>query len=243
MLAKKLSLLALPLVTTLSLQAADPFNDPFFQDPFGDDIFKEMMQMQKNMDKMFDRMSQRMQQRSAGTISPLGTYKMTVQSQFIDKGDHYKMITNIPESKENHIDINTANGMMSITAKIIREEEKKTTGMVSRSSSVRMYQQAVAIPNDADEATIKTAYENGKLVITVNKKKGSTKTNTVLINGKEQQIKTQKNKTIQKTVPRIDPELKKEFNKTQKKVDKINNKEANSTIKKEVIHSDKNSMS
>lgn len=243
MLVKKLSLLALPMITTLSLQAADSFNDPFFQDPFGDDIFKEMMQMQTNMDKMFDRMHQRMQQRSAGTISPLGTYNMTVQSQFIDKGNHYKLITNIPESKENHIDINTANGMMSITAKIIRKEEKEAAGMVSRSSTVRMYQQAISIPNDADEATIKTAYKNRKLVISIDKKKGSTKTNTVLINGKEQQIKTQKNETTQKTLPSIRPELKKEFNNTQKKVDKINNKEGNNRIKKEFIHSDKNSMS
>jgi HSP20 family molecular chaperone IbpA len=241
MLVKKLSLLALPLVTTLSLQAADPF----FQDPFGDDIFKEMMKMQKNMDKMFDRMNHRMQQRSSGIVSPLGSYNMTVPSQFIDKGDHYKLITNIPGSKESHIDINTANGMMSITAKIIRENEKKTTGMISRSSSVQMYQQAVSMPHDADETTIKTAYENGKLVISINKKKGSTKTNTVLINGQEQQVETQKPKTIQTTVPTIRPELKKEFNKTPKKVEdkvnKIKNKEDNNTIKRENVNSDKHS--
>jgi HSP20 family molecular chaperone IbpA len=223
MLTKKLSLLALPLITMLSLQAADPFNDPFFKDPFGDDIFKEMLQMHKNMDKMFDRMNERMQKRSSGIVNPLGTYNMTIPSQFIDKNDHYKLITNIPESKENHIDINTANGMMSITAKIIREEENKTAGMVSRSSSVRMYQQAVSIPNDADEATIKTAYENGKLVISIDKKKGSTKTSTILINGKTQPTKTKKNETIQKTVPSIRPELKNEFNKTPKK-------EGNNTI-------------
>jgi HSP20 family molecular chaperone IbpA len=163
---------------------------------------------------------------------------MTVPSQFIDKGDHYKLITNIPGSKESHIDINTANGMMSITAKIIRENEKKTTGMISRSSSVQMYQQAVSMPHDADETTIKTAYENGKLVISINKKKGSTKTNTVLINGQEQQVETQKPKTIR-------PELKKEFNKTPKKVEakvnKIKNKEDNNTIKRENVISDKHS--
>jgi HSP20 family molecular chaperone IbpA len=246
MLAKKLSLLALPLITTLSLQAADPFNDPFFQDPFGDDIFKEMMQMQKNMDKMFDRMNHRIQQRSSGAVSPLGSYNMSIPRQFADKGDHYKMITNIPESKESHIDINTADGMMSITAKIIHENEKKTTGMVSRSKSVRMYQQAVPIPGDADETTIKTAYENGKLVISIKKKKGSTKSNTVLINGQEQQAKAQKNKTVQKALPTIRPELKKEFSKTvekaEDKVNKIEDKEGNNTIKREKTDSDKHSV-
>ena len=142
MFTKKLSLLILPLVTILSLQAQNPFNDPFFNDPFGDDIFKEMMQMQRNMDKMFDRMQQRMQQRSSGLVSPLGTYKMAVQNQLSDKGDHYELITNIPQSKENHIEINTADHVMSITTKIVQEQKKKSQYGVSQSRSVRMYQQS-----------------------------------------------------------------------------------------------------
>ncbi len=221
MFTKKLSLLVLPLITTLSLQASDSFNAPFFQDPFGDNIFKEMMQMQKNMDKMFERMHHRMQQRSSGTVSPLGTYKVAIQNQLVDKGDHYELITNIPESKENHIDINTQNGMLSITAKIIREEENKTAGMVRKSSSVQMYQQALSLPNDVDASTLKAAYENGKLVINIDKKKVSAKTSTLLINGKKQSTQTLKKETIEKTVPK---------------------KDNNTTIKKEVIHSDKSSM-
>jgi HSP20 family molecular chaperone IbpA len=117
----KKHLLILPFLTFFSLHAASPFDDPFFNDPFGDDIFKEMMQMQKEMDKMFERMQQRMDQRSSGLVNPLGTYKMAVQNQIVDKGDHYELLTSIPESKENHIDIKTASGMMHITAKIVEE--------------------------------------------------------------------------------------------------------------------------
>ena len=175
MLKKKLSLLLLPLAATLSLQAGNPFDDPFFNDPFGDDIFKEMMQMQKNMDKMFERMQQRMNQRSSGLVSPLGTYKMAVQNQLEDKGDHYELTTDIPESKENHIDIKTANGMMSITAKIVQENEEKSQYGISQSRSVRMYQQSTSLPADANESTIKTSYKDGKLVVTIAKKKGIVK--------------------------------------------------------------------
>jgi len=170
MLIKKLSLLALPLMATFSLQAANSFNDPFFQDPFGDNIFKEMLQMQRDMDKIFDRMQQRRQQRSSGLVNPLGVYKMATQNQFIDKGDFYELLTNIPESKESHIDINTAKHVMSITAKIIHKQEHKTGNMHSRSSSVRMYQQSTSLPNNVDEGSIKTAYKNGKLIITIDKK-------------------------------------------------------------------------
>jgi len=173
MLKKKLLLLSLPLVTALSLQASNPFDDPFFNDPFGDDIFKEMMQMQKNMDKMFERMQHRINQRSSGLVSPLGTYKMSVMNQLQDKGDQYELETNIPESKENHIDINTANGMMNITAKIVQEKEVKNQYGVSQSQSVRMYQQSISLPVDADESAIKTTYKNGKLVIVIGKKKSA----------------------------------------------------------------------
>ena len=252
MLRKKLSLLALPLVATLTLQASNPFNDPFFNDPFGDDIFKEMLQMQKEMDHMFNRMQERRQQRSSNLISPLGTYKMAVRSQFADKGDHYELMTSIPESKENHINIDTENGRMSITAKIVQKDEKKTNGMISRSSSVRMYQQAVSMPADADEGSIKTTYRDDKLVITIAKKKGlTTAKNTVNINGKTQVIKTDKPAVVENNKPAQKVEITKEFDQTpEKKVEqkaeiipkKSHPTESNSTIKKEVIHSDKSSM-
>ncbi len=223
MFTKKLSLVVLPLIATLSLHANDPFNDPFFDDPFGDDIFKEMMQMQKNMDKMFNRMHKRIQQRSSGLVSPLGTYKMTAQNQLADKGDHYDLVTNIPQSKENHIDINTANGVMSITAKIVHEQENKLANSVSQSRSVRMYQQSMTLPNDADEGAITTAYQNGKLVVSIGKKKAAVKAQPVTpkIETKKTDIKKEEKKS-------------QENNKTQ---------DENNTIKKMTLHTDVHEMS
>ena len=257
MFKKKLALLALPLITTLSLTAASPFDDPFFKDPFGDDIFKEMLQMQKEMDKMFERMQQRRLQRSSGLVSPLGTYRMAVQGQFIDKGDRYNLVTGIPESKENHIDIRTENGMMSVTAKIIKSEEQKQNGMVSRSSSVRMYQQSVPMPLDADENSITTAYEKGRLVISVGKKKGVRKANTASVNGKVQPINTTHTAKVPAKTETSKPEaakhkaekrveITKEFDQTpvtaKKEEVKSDSKETQGTIKKEHISSDKASM-
>jgi HSP20 family molecular chaperone IbpA len=176
MLRKKLSLLALPLVAAVSVQAQSPFDDPFFQDPFGDDIFKEMMQMQRQMDEMFQRMQQRINQRSVRLVHPsMGMYKLSAQSEFVDKGDHYEMITNIPESKENHIDIRTQNGMISISAKIVHEEQQKTNGMISTSRSIQSFQQSTSLPSDADEGKIKSEFRNGRLVIVIPKKQGASK--------------------------------------------------------------------
>ncbi len=226
MLNKKLSLLVLPLIATLSLQA----NDPFFNDPFGDDIFKEMMQMQKEMDKMFNQMHQRMQQRTSKLVSPLGTYKIANQQNFIDKGEHYEYVTNIPENKENQIDINTKDGIMSITAKIIEKQENKTANSYSSSSSMRMYQQSIPLPSDADEGSMSAEYKNKKLVITVKK---NTK-NLPNININNSKIGT----TIQKK--KEDANITKESNKTNTTEGNITQ---NNSSEKMTITSDLPSMS
>jgi HSP20 family molecular chaperone IbpA len=155
--SKKLSLFVLPVVATLSLQA---------NDPFGDDIFKEMMHMQQNMDKIFNRM----QQNSSSFVKPLSRYKTLQQERFVDKGDHYAYMTNIPESKENEIDIHAKDGEMSIRAKIIQKQVSKTANSYSSSSSMRMYQQSIPLPKDADEGSLKATYKSGKLIISVDKK-------------------------------------------------------------------------
>ena len=247
MLKNRFRLLAFPLIATLSLSAANPFDDPFFSDPFGDDIFKEMLQMQKEMDKMFQRMHERRVQRSSGLVSPLGTYKMAVRNQFTDKGDHYELITNIPESKENHIEINTERGMMSITAKIVREEEQNQNGMISRSSSVRVYQQSMNIPADADDSSINTAYKNNKLVVSIKKKAGAkNKTGAKLMNTAKKAATPVKKEAVSTTPSKPSVKITKEFDQTPKSVEKKEEtshpKESNSTIKKEIIHTDKTSM-
>jgi len=190
---KKTVLLLYPLLTAITLNASSLNNDPFFNDPFGDDIFKEMMQMQKQMDKMFAQMHKRMQKRASGMLSPLGSFKIRRPNQLEDKQDHYEFITAIPQSDENHIDINTQNGMLSIVAKIVKENKKQQNGMTSISKSVQMYQESIPLPNDANVNAISTEYKNNHLVISIKKQLVSKiKPNTVRINGIEQPIKIYK---------------------------------------------------
>jgi len=225
MFIKRLSLFVLPFVATLSLQANDPFNDPFFQDPFGDDMFKEMKQMQKNMDKMFNRMQNGMQnslqQRASTLINPTSTHKVALQSLFVDKGTHYEYITSILENKENQIEISAKGGIMTMSAKVIEKQENKSASSYSSSSSMRMYQQSIPLPKDADEGSVKASYINGKLVISLDKNKVS---NIIVPN-----IKTNEQK-VKKDTKKV-----KELNSTQE-----NN---SSSIKKMIITSDMPSMS
>ena len=166
MFRKNISLLWLSLAAAVSLHASDPF----MSDPFGDDIFGEMMQMQKDMDRMFERMHQRMQQRSHALISPIGTYKVATQSQFVDKGDHYEFRTDIPESKENTINVSVDKHILTVDAKVIKKEETKREGMTSYQSYMSMYQRSLPLPVDADESSMKNAYKEGYLTISFKKK-------------------------------------------------------------------------
>ena len=233
MLNKKISFLVLPFVATLSLHA----NDPFFDDPFGDDIFKEMMQMQQNMDKMFNRMQNRIQQRSANVVSPLGTYKIAKQEQFVDKGDHYEYVTNIPENKENQIDINAKDGVMSITANIIEKHENKTANSYSSSSSMRMYQQSIPLPSDADEGSMSAEYKDKKLVISVKKSKHSTKVvPNITIHTSKSTTQAIKNKQDDNNESNKTSET--DINETDK-----NSTDSNNSKKEMTINSDVHSMS
>lgn len=166
MLNKKSLLYILPLMATFTLHASDPMSDPF-----GNDMFKEMMQMQQNMDKIFSKMRDRLGQPSSQSIHPLGSYNVTHANSFIDKNNHYELMTTIPESKENKIDINIKDGIMTIVAKIVKSNKNQTSNSYSSYSSTRMYQQSISIPQDADENSLKVEYKNNKLLVSLEKKK------------------------------------------------------------------------
>jgi HSP20 family molecular chaperone IbpA len=162
----------LPLITMSTLQA----NDPFLDDPFGDKIFKEMYQMQKEMDKIFERMHQRMEERTKHWSYPnrqsmLPSSRMAGQSVLVDKGTYYKYNTQIPENQNNQIDISIEDGVLHFKAKVDRVSKTKQEHMKVQQHYVSMIQRSEALPQDADPSSLKSAYQNGVLVLTLQKKK------------------------------------------------------------------------
>lgn len=162
----------LPLIAMSALQA----NDPVIDDPFGDEIFKEMYQMQKELDKIFERMHQRMEERSK-----LGNYptrknlilndRALNQSALVDKGTHYEYNTLIPENKNNQIDISIENGILHFKAKVDTVRKTKQSNMNIQQQYVSVVQRTETLPQDADPSSLKSEYQNGVLVLTLQKKK------------------------------------------------------------------------
>jgi HSP20 family molecular chaperone IbpA len=172
MFRKITSLLVLPFMAIVSLQA----NDPFFDDPFGDDIFKEMYQMQKEMDKIFERMQERMDQRSKLWNYPtrqtfIPGDRIRTASLFEDKGTHYEYNTQIAEGPDNQIDISINNDVLHFKARIDTNKKTKNQNMQMQQHSVSMIQRSETLPQDADPRSLKSVYKNGLLVLTLQKKK------------------------------------------------------------------------
>ncbi len=189
MFSKKISYFVLPFIVMSSLQA----NDPFFDDPFGDDIFKEMYQMQKDMDKIFERMQERMEQRTKLWNYPtrqslIPNNRMVKQSVLEDKGTYYEYNTQIPEGKNNQIDISIEDGILHFKATIdtVKKTDKPTMKM--QQHYVSMIQRSETLPQDADPSSLKSEYKNGVLVLTLQKKKSL---KHPVVKEKEKQVPTE----------------------------------------------------
>ncbi|MDY0403567.1 Hsp20 family protein [Sulfurovum sp.] len=176
MFKNKIIFLLVPLFGALTLQA----KDPFFDDPFGDDLFKEMYEMQKEMDKVFERMHQRMQQRSQQLSQPnmqfhLPSLNPSDKSMFIDKGTYYLYNTGVEANKDNEINLSVRDGVLTFRAKVTHTSQMKQQGVKSQQRYTSVMQRSETLPEDADTQSVKMEEENGMIVVTVQKRKGSPK--------------------------------------------------------------------
>lgn len=200
MFSKKISLFVLPFMAMVSLQA----NDPFFDDPFGDDIFKEMYQMQKDMDKVFERMHQRMEQRTKLWNYPtrqsfIPNNSMARTSLLEDKGTYYEYNTQIPEGRNNQIDISIEDGILYLKATIDTVKKTDQSNMKIQQHYMCMMQRSETLPNDADATSLKSEYKNGVLVLTLQKKK-TLKHPVVQEKKEEKSIETPKIEKVQEKI-------------------------------------------
>ncbi|UPT78566.1 Hsp20/alpha crystallin family protein [Sulfurovum sp. XGS-02] len=193
MFSKKISLFLLPFMTLVSLQA----NDPVLNDPFGDDIFKEMYQMQKEMDKIFERMHERMNQRTKLWNYPtkqtfIPGNRIRTESLLEDKGTYYEYHTQIPENKNNQIDISISDGVLHLKATVETMKKSDDANMKMQQRYVSMIQRSETLPPDTDARSLKSEYKNGLLVLTLQKKQSLTEPEGNLKEEKKPQERSKK---------------------------------------------------
>lgn len=172
MFGKKRLLFLLPLMLISTLQA---------NDPFGEAIFKEMYQMQKEMDQLFERMQQRAIQSTHqyATMAPIPDNTLTGTSGLLeDKGTHYEYNTQIKEGQNSQITISIENNILHFKASTdISKNENQPHGQ-TQEHFVSMIQRSQVLPDDADAGSLKSAYVNGILVISLQKSKSTKQAET-----------------------------------------------------------------
>ena len=134
--------------------------------------FEEMRQMQIEMDKIFARFHQRMVNEEMYKRFP-ATFPSSPAVDLEDKGDHYLLKADMPGAKKSEIDVSTKEGMLTIRAKSLREEEKqdKEKGYIKHERFEGVYVRSMSLPEDADPGKLESDYKDGVLKITIPKKK------------------------------------------------------------------------
>lgn len=214
MFSKKISLFIMPLVAMSILQA----EDPNITEPLGDEIFKEMYQMQKEMDKIFERIQKRMEERSKQWNYPhrdslITGSQMAVESTLVDKGTYYEYNTQVPESQDNQIDISIEDNVLHFKAKVDTATKTYQPDMKMQQRYVSMVQRTETLPQDVDPTSLKSEYQNGILVLTLQKKKSI---EHPVLKEKEKQPAESVQETIEKETPANDD--KNETNRTKIRV-------------------------
>ena len=170
MLRNKLTLLLVPMISALTLHAADPL----MNDPFEDEMFQEMQEMQKEMGKVFERMHQRMQMRNQQLNQPNVQFyvpaSLNSNNMFTDKGDHYEYDTGIKTNQNNQINLSVKDGILTFRAKVTETTTNQQQGMHSQQSYTSVIQRSQTVPVDADPNSVKVEAKNGMILVTMKKK-------------------------------------------------------------------------
>ncbi len=139
-------------------------------DPFSqmDKIFQmqleQMRQMEKQMDIMFKTMN------SSSHMPMIMSSGGMVSTGLKDKGDHYELLINVGEG-DIKANVEAKNGMLSVSVKKTAKKDTNSSFGVVKSLSSSSFMQSFTLPSDADENKIDYKIKDGKMTITINKKK------------------------------------------------------------------------
>ncbi len=97
-------------------------------------------------------------------------FKLPQALQFHDAGNNYTLEVNVPDNAKSSVDVKVKNGFLVILINQVTEEEHEENGVIVKKELKRKKQLLVTVPKDADIEKLNTAYDHGKLKLTLPKK-------------------------------------------------------------------------
>ena len=160
-------------VSTSSKKSSLPLNDPFKQFALSNNLnlnpFEEFKKMQEEMNRVFGSFNAKFQN-DPDFDRFFKDFAISPSLDMKDTGDRYVINVNIPGSKENNIKVSVKNHILRVEAKTSNKVDKKNSHFIQQERFLGKFEREIALPNDADENSLKTNYINGVLVITLKKK-------------------------------------------------------------------------
>ncbi len=159
-----LSLIGLLNAQNNSMVSNDPFEE---MDKIFELQMKQMELMQKQMDRIFKQMQ------TSTKSFPMVTFSSNslINSGLQDKGDHYEIVINTSKDSNTKLNIQTKDNLLTINIEQSKEIKKDSNNTKIESISKSSYMQTLTLPNDADSKHIKSENRDGKIIITIPKKK------------------------------------------------------------------------
>lgn len=121
--------------------------------------FREMVSLRDAMDRLFE----------DSVITPKGGGASVPKIDIKDKKDHVEVRAELPGMKEEEVDVEISDGVMTISGEKKAEEEKEGEGYYYKESHSGTFTRSFTLPADIKEEKAEAEMKNGVLTITVPK--------------------------------------------------------------------------
>lgn len=102
--------------------------------------------------------------------------------EMVEDDKAYHLTVELPGLTEQDVEINVADGTLSISGEKKEEQERKEKGVLVSERSYGSFRRQIALPGDVDSDGIKAAFKDGVLTVTLAKdEKAATRTRKIAI--------------------------------------------------------------
>lgn len=137
--------------------------------------------LRDEIDRLFDDFSVTRPTRSAFSF-PNFAIESKPAIELVEKGDGYRLSMEVPGIEEKDLDIELAEGVLTISGEKHEESETKETGYLISERSYGAFRRQVTLPADVDPESLKAKVQGGVLKLDMKKdKKAEAKTRKIAI--------------------------------------------------------------
>ncbi|MDC8753978.1 Hsp20/alpha crystallin family protein [Erythrobacter sp. sf7] len=125
--------------------------------------------LRNEIDQLFDDFSMPSQMRRLFPLPDGTNFSPLVELK--DKQDHYELAIEVPGMEDKDIDVEFADGVLSISGEKREESEETSGGCLISERSYGSFQRRLGMPPDVDPEQIDAKFRQGVLKITIGKDK------------------------------------------------------------------------